>query len=407
MSGESAARERWLSIVGIGEDGVYGLSPIGRRLIETADYVFGGERHIALAGPLIKGEAIAWPSPFDLGDLLAKRGERVTVLASGDPFHYGVGNTIVRSLPLSEMLVVPAPSAFSLAASRLGWSLAETTTLSLHGRSIDLVKPHLFEGERILALTSNESAPWEIAALLSRIGFGRSRLTVLEALGGRDETIRTATAAGFDLDTINPLNVLAIEAHAGPGARILARAPGLPDELFETDGQITKHEIRALALAALSPRPGELLWDIGAGSGSIAIEWMLSDRRSRAAAIESNEERADRILRNAAAFGVPELMIVQGRAPEALAGLPTPNAVFIGGGSTEPGLIQSARAALAPRGRLVVNAVTLESEALLLAQHASLGGSLIRIQIDRARPLGGKTGWEPARPILQWSWTKP
>jgi len=396
-----------LSIVGIGEDGVYGLSPIGRRLIETAEFVFGGERHLALAGSLIKGKAIEWPTPFDIAGLLEKRGERVTVLASGDPFHYGVGNVIVRQVPLREMLVVPAPSAFSLAASRLGWSLADTAVLSLHGRSIDLVRPHLFEGARILALTSNEAAPWEIAALLSRIGFGRSRLTVLEALGGRDETIRSGTAAGFDLDNIHPLNLLAIEAHSGPGARILSRAAGLPDELFETDGQITKQEIRALALSALAPRPGELLWDIGAGSGSIAIEWMLADRRARAIAIEAQQDRTDRILRNAHAFGVPELQIVQGHAPEALAGLPTPNAIFIGGGSTETGLIEEAKQALAPRGRLVVNAVTLESEARLLAQHAKVGGSLIRISIDRARPLGGRTGWEPARPILQWSWTKP
>lgn len=407
MNGESAVGERWLSIVGIGEDGVYGLSPIARRLVETADHVFGGQRHLALAASIIRGRPVPWPLPFDISGLLALRGERVAVLASGDPFHYGVGNVIVRQVPLAEMLVVPAPSAFSLAASRLGWPLADTTTLSLHGRSIDLIRPHLFEGERILALTSNESAPWEIAALLSRIGYGRSRLTVLEALGGRGETIRTATAAGFDLDNINPLNVLAIEAHAGPGARILARAAGLPDELFETDGQITKQEIRALALSALSPRPGELLWDIGAGSGSIAIEWMLTDRRARAVAIESSEDRADRILRNAHAFGVPELMIVHGRAPEALSGLPTPNAVFIGGGATEPGLIEAGRAVLAPRGRLVVNAVTLESEALLLAQHAEIGGSLTRISIDRARPLGNRIGWEPARPVLQWSWMKP
>ena len=407
MSGENGARDRWLSIVGIGEDGIYGLSPIGRRLIETAEHVFGGERHLALARPVIRGGSTPWPSPFDIAPLLERRGERVAVLASGDPFHFGVGNLIIRHIPLAEMLVVPAPSAFSLAASRLGWSLAETVTLSLHGRSIDLVRPHLFEGERILALTSNEAAPWEVAALLARIGFGRSRLTVLEALGGRDETIRSATAAGFDLDNITPLNVLAIEAHAGPGARILARAAGLPDEMFETDGQITKHEIRAMALAALSPRPGELLWDIGAGSGSIAIEWMLADRRSRAIAIESSEERADRILRNAHAFGVPELMIVQGRAPEALAGLPTPNAVFIGGGSTEPGVIEAGRAVLAPHGRLVVNAVTLEAEALLLAQHAAVGGSLTRISLDRARPLGSRIGWEPARPVLQWSWVKP
>lgn len=407
MSADPAASAPWLSIVGIGEDGAEGLSPLARARIEAAAFVFGGARHLALAGSLIRGEAMAWPSPFAVDELLARRGKTVAVLASGDPFLYGVGNVLARHIPPAEMLVLPAPSAFSLAASRLGWPLAEITTLSLHGRPIEHILPHLFDGARLLALTSDAAAPAQIAARLAEAGFGRSRLIVLEALGGPDEAIRTAPAAGFDLPSIHSLNLLAIEAVADPRARILARAPGLPDDFFETDGQITKREIRALTLSALAPHPGELLIDIGAGSGSVAIEWMLSDRRSRAIAIEPRADRGERILRNALALGVPGLELVNGTAPDALAGLPVADAVFIGGGASRDGVIDAAIGALRPGGRLVANGVTLETEALLIGRHAALGGSLIRIAIDRARPLAGMTGWEPARPVVQWIWTKP
>ncbi|MDQ0439276.1 precorrin-6Y C5,15-methyltransferase (decarboxylating) [Kaistia dalseonensis] len=396
-----------MSIVGIGEDGVDGLSPLARRAIERAAFVFGGTRHLALAAELITGEAIPWPSPFAIDGVLARRGAAVTVLASGDPFLHGVGNLIARHVAPAEMLVVPAPSAFSLAASRLGWPLAEITTLSLHGRPLDLIRPHLFDGARLLILTSDGAAPAEIATLMAKAGFGPSRLTVLEALGGPAEAIRTATAAQFKLATIHPLNVLAVEVAAEPGAHILPRSAGLPDQLFENDGQITKREIRALTLSALAPRPGEQLWDIGAGSGSVGIEWMLADRRMRAIAIEPNAGRGDRILQNTAAFGVPGLELVRGSAPEALAGLPRPDAIFIGGGVSRPGVIDTAIAALPSGGRLVINAVTLETEALLIARHGTHGGDLIRISLDRARPLAGMTGWEPARPVVQWSWVKP
>ena len=311
---------RWLAIVGIGEDGAEGLSPIARALVSDAAVVFGGKRHLALAGALIRGEACAWPSPFEHGiaAVTARRGSQICVLASGDPFHFGVGAVLAREVDPAEMVVVPAPSAFSLAAARLGWALADCTVLSLHARAVDLVRPHLQPGARLLALTSGAEGPAALAQLLAESGFGSSRLTVLEALGGPRERVRATRAAGFDLGTVDPLNTVAIEVSAAPGARVIARAAGLPDDLFEHDGQITKREVRAVTLSALAPRRGELLWDIGAGSGSVAIEWMLADATMRAVAIEADAARAARIARNAAAMGVPGLVVVHGTAPEAL-----------------------------------------------------------------------------------------
>jgi precorrin-6Y C5,15-methyltransferase (decarboxylating) len=406
---DTAASPRWLSIVGIGEDGADGLSPAARGLVAAADIVFGGRRHLSLAAPLIRGATRPWPSPFEaaVDEVLGHRGRQVCVLASGDPFHYGVGAVLARRIDAREMTVVPAPSAFSLVAARLGWSLPDTVLLSVHGRTLDLVRPHLQPGARILALTSDGDGPAALAKLLAETGFGASRLTILEALGGPRERIRGTTAAAFDCDTIAALNTVAIEVEAAAGARVLARTPGLADNLFEHDGQITKHEIRAVTLSALAPRRGELLWDIGAGSGSVAIEWMLADPTMRAIAIEQRADRAARIRRNAAAFGVPGLEIVEGAAPGAFGALAVPDAIFVGGGAGDGGVLDAAARALRPGGRMVVNAVTLDTEALLLARHAALGGELIRIAVSRAAPIGGKTGWRPAMPVTQWSWTKP
>jgi precorrin-6B C5,15-methyltransferase / cobalt-precorrin-6B C5,C15-methyltransferase len=406
---ETAASRRWLSIIGIGEDGVEGLSPVARRLISGAKIVFGGRRHLALAAPLVRGAARPWPSPFERGieEVLAQRGENICVLASGDPFLYGVGSVLTRHVDARDMLVVPAPSAFSLAAARLGWALPETALLSLHGRALDLVRPHLQPGARVLALTSDGDGPSMLARLLVESGFGASHVTVLEALGGPRERTRTSTAADFDLGTVDPLNTVAVEVVAVPGARVITRAPGLPDALFEHDGQITKREIRAQTISALAPRRGELLWDIGAGAGSVAIEWMLADPSLRAIAIEMRADRAARIGRNAAALGVPGLMVVGGAAPGALDGLAPPDAIFVGGGAGEPGVLESAAALLHPGGRLVVNAVTLETEAVLMARHGTMGGELIRIAIARAGAIGGKRGWRPALPVTQWIWVKP
>jgi precorrin-6Y C5,15-methyltransferase (decarboxylating) len=404
---DTAAASRWLSIVGIGEDGVEGLAPVARSLIQAAEIVFGGRRHLALAAPLIRGASRPWPSPFEgaIQDVLAHRGRDVCVLASGDPFVYGVGSVLLRHIDASEMVAVPAPSTFSLAAARLGWALPETIQLSLHGRLLDFVRPHLQPGARVLALTSDGEGPATLARLLADAGFGRSRLTVLEALGGPRERIRTATAAAFDLGDVDPLNAVALEVEASPGARVLSRAAGLPDALFEHDGQITKREIRAITLAALSPRRGELLWDVGAGAGSVAIEWMLADPSMRAVAIEARSDRAARIRRNAVAFGVPGLEVVEGAAPAALEGLDQPDAVFIGGGATI--VLDAAVRALRAGGRLVVNAVTAETEALILQRQATLGGELTRVAIARLEPVGHRQGWRPALPVTQWVWIKP
>jgi precorrin-6Y C5,15-methyltransferase (decarboxylating) len=399
----------WLSIVGIGEDGLAGLGDEAKTAIAAAAVVFGGARHLELAGNAIRGARQGWLSPFErsVEAVLAARGRPVVVLASGDPFFYGVGVTLSRRIARTEMRVFPAPSAFSLAAARMGWAMQDTVCVSLHGRPIDLIRPHLHPGARILALTSDSDGPAALASLLADSGFGGSGLTVLEALGGARERVSHHTAAQFALAGADMLNVCAVEVVAGCDARVLAYTPGLDDTLFEHDGQITKHEVRALTLSALAPRRGEVLWDIGAGSGSIGIEWMLSDPSLRAIAIEGHAERAARIRRNAQNFGVPSLVVVEGVAPDALTGLASPDAVFIGGGGSEAGVTAAAIAGLKPGGRLVANAVTTEMEAVLLAHHARLGGSLIRIDIARASPVGQMMGWRPAMPVTQWRWVKP
>lgn len=408
-AGEAASTTKWLSVVGIGEDGAAGLGAEAKRLIAEAEIVFGGARHLALAGSLIRGEARSWPTPFDpdMSAVRALAGRKVCVLASGDPFLFGVGATLARVISPGEIHALPAPSSFSLAASRLGWPLQSVETVSLHGRSPDLLRPFLHPGRRVLALTSDGHGPARIAALLSDNGFGGSLMHVLEALGGPGERVRTCKADAFDLGDIAPLNLLGIEAVAAPGARILPLAAGLDDALFEHDGQLTKREVRAVTLSSLAPRRGEFLWDIGAGSGSISIEWMLADPSLRAVAVEADPARAERIARNAAACGVPGLEIVNGAAPAALETLAAPEAIFVGGGGSDPGVMEAAVAALKPGGRLVTNAVTLEMEAVLLALEARHGGALMRIAISRAGPVGAMTGWRAAMPVTQWTWTKP
>jgi precorrin-6B C5,15-methyltransferase / cobalt-precorrin-6B C5,C15-methyltransferase len=405
---DPAPSRRWLSIVGIGEDGINGLSAGARALLANAEIVFGGARHLALAAPLIRGQAKQWPSPFSLavGEVIGMRGRQVCVLASGDPFFYGVGSTIAAHVSPDETWVIPAPSAFSLAAARMGWAIPETILLSVHGRVLDRIRPHLHSGARILALTSDADGPAALAQLLADLGFGQSQVTVLEALGGTHERARTARAGWFDLTGIAALNTVAIDVAADPGARILAYTPGLADDLFEHDGQITKREIRAVTLSALAPKRGELLWDVGAGSGSVAIEWMLADPSLRAGAIEARADRAARICRNAAAFGVPDLSVVEGSAPEALAGLDAPDAIFLGGGASADGVLETCIGTLRSGGRLVANAVTLETESELIAQHATRGGTLTRIAVSRADRVGTKTGWRSAMPVTQWIWEK-
>ena len=401
--------ERWLTIIGIGEDGLDGLTDHTKSLIADAEVVFGGARHLALVRGMNLAEQRRWQSPIETSveEVARLRGrKRACVLASGDPFHFGIGATLARKIPAQEMRVVPAPSSLSLAAARMGWALQEATVLSLHGRPNELIRPHLHPGRKILALTSDENGPGEIAALLVEAGFGKSPLTVLEALGGPRAKVRGATAEGFSFEDIDPLNVLAVDVVAEAGARVLPMTPGLPDDWFEHDGQITKREVRALTVAALAPHRGELLWDIGAGSGSVGIEWMLADPTLAAIAIEADATRLNRIAGNAAALGVPGLVLKPGRAPQVLGTLPAPDAIFVGGGGTDDGVIDAAIAALKPGGRLVANAVTLEMEALLALLHGQMGGTLTRFQIARAEVLGTMSGWQPARPITQWVWVK-
>jgi precorrin-6B C5,15-methyltransferase / cobalt-precorrin-6B C5,C15-methyltransferase len=398
-----SAVNRWLAIVGIGEDGMAGLSPAARGLIAQARLLVGGARHLALAGHT-DARHLVWPSPVEgaIPEIAAQRGAPVCILASGDPFFYGIGSLLMRHFRADEMICHPAPSAFSLAAARLGWSLQDCVCVSLHGRALEAIFPSLQPGSRILALAWDGTTAGKLAHHLCSRGMADSRLTICEAMGGPRQRLRSVLAREFSLDDVADLNTLALEVVAGSGATIIPRAGGLPDEWFEHDGQLTKREIRAMTIAALAPRRGELLWDIGAGSGAVAIEWMLCDPTNRAIAIEVKAERAARIARNALSLGTPGLSIVEGSAPDCLASLAQPSAIFVGGGASSPGLLDFAFAALGASGRLVVNAVTLEGQAALTARYRQFGGDLKQIQIARADGVGRFKGWRPAMPVVQW-----
>ena len=401
----------WLSIIGIGEDGVAGLSSVAQRLVSDAELVLGGKRHLALADSLIRGRRLSWPSP--IGDVLPEiekhRGRPVAVLASGDPFHYGVGDLLMRVVRSEETLCLPQPSAFSLAASRLGWSQQEVSLVSLHGRALEGIVRYLQLGARILTLSWDSGTPAKLATLLTARGMGESKLTVLEHLGGPKERVRWAKASVFALDDVAALNTIAVEVSAASDAVIVPLSAGLDDALFEHDGQLTKREVRAVTLSALAPRQGELLWDVGLGAGSIAIEWLLHHPSLKAIGIEADTERAARAARNAAKLGTPDLRIVQGRAPEALADLPSPAAVFVGGGLSNARVFDVAWAALKPGGRLVANAVSLATEARLIELFQRHGGELVRLEVARAGKAGGGDVfvWRPAAPIIQWRVRKP
>ncbi len=400
---------RWLAILGIGEDGVEGLAPSARALIAQAVLVVGGARHLGLAAPLIHGEPLPWPLPLQgaFPAILARRGQPVVVLASGDPYCYGIGGTLAAVVPVAETLCIPARSAFSLACARLGWAMQDVATVSLCGHDPATLLPLLHHRRRVLVLSADETTPGVVCALLRRHGFAGSTVHVLEALGGPRERVRAVTAGAGPPEDVQRLNLLALELIAGPQARAIPLARGLPDQFFEHDGQMTKSEVRAVTLAALAPCAGETLWDIGCGSGSIAIEWLLSHPANRAIGIESRPDRAARAARNALALGVPRLELVIGDAPAALAGLPPPDKVFIGGGAQDAGVVQAAWAALPSGGRLVINAVTIETEALLFAGHAAHGGMLTRLSVDRLDTVGSMHGFRPAMTVTQWVAVKP
>ncbi|MFQ5958092.1 MAG: precorrin-6y C5,15-methyltransferase (decarboxylating) subunit CbiE, partial [Alphaproteobacteria bacterium] len=393
----------WLSIVGLGEDGLAGVAPAARPLIEGAETLVGGARHLAMVPADHPAERLTWANPLDrtVDEILRRRGSRVCVLATGDPMWYGIGVTLARHVAAGERTIVPAAAAFSLACARMGWPLAEVETLTLHGRPLDLLRACLAPGARLILLANDGDTPAQVAALLAETGYGESRVTVLEHMGGDAERRVEATAERWQEPRAAALNTLCVECRAGPDAKAYSRVPGLPDAAYENDGQITKREVRAATLAALAPLPGQLLWDVGAGAGSIAIEWMRAARGANAVAVERDAGRAATIARNAAALGAPDLEIVTADAPAALAGLDPPDAVFVGGGVSEPGLIAACWEALAPSGRLVANVVTVEGEAALLKWHERVGGELTRIAVSRTKPLGEFSGWTSLAPVTQ------
>lgn len=390
----------WLTLIGIGEDG--SLSESAKSYLDTAEVVYGGERHFALIGSLVSKQK-SWPSPFSAvyDELKTLRGTPVAVLATGDPQWYGIGSTLNRHFDRSEIRVLPSPSAFQLAAARMGWTLQDIETISLHGRPVETLRNFLYPGARILALTSNGETSKTVAGILTKEGYGQSRVTVLEHMGGDRERIVSGIAAGWS-ETVADFNTLAVEIVADPGTAFRPRVPGLSDGAFVHDGKMTKREVRAVTLSHLMPHPDALLWDVGLGCGSVAIEWMRSARNAKAIGLEPNAERRKLAAENALALGVPGLDIRDAEAPDGLDGLPAPDAIFIGGGLTANGIVGACCAALKPDGRLVANAVTLEGEAVLLNAYKRLGGGLSRLSVERAGAVGGLTGWRPLMTVTQW-----
>ncbi|MCU0527503.1 MAG: precorrin-6y C5,15-methyltransferase (decarboxylating) subunit CbiE [Elainella sp. Prado103] len=418
--------QKWLSVIGMGEEGLTGLSSIAQTLLQQATLIVGGRRHLAWLSDhpqLSQQPQLAWGSPIEttLEQIIGYRGQPVAVLASGDPLCYGIGATLLRQIPIDEITFLPVPSAFSLACARLGWNQTEIETLSLCGRDPNLLHQMLYPGAQLLILSADRQTPLIVADKLIQAGYGHSRLTILEHLGGVKECQHSRTAHEWqtlgqssarsthlgDGIKIADLNTIAITCVADFDQPAWARIPGLPDAAFHHDGQLTKREVRAITLSRLAPLPGQLLWDVGAGCGSIGIEWLRSHPRCRAIAIEQHPSRLHYIAENAAALGVPHLQIIAGSAPDALAPLPHPDAIFIGGGLTADRLLETCWQALKPGGRLVTNAVTIESEQLLFTAHHQWGGELSRIAIQRAEPIGQFLGWKALAPITQWQVIKP
>ena len=391
-----------ITVVGIGADGWSGLDDARRSAVEAADVVLGGERHLAMVPEAVAAERRSWPSPLLDGlpallDGLA--GRRLVAVASGDPLVSGIGTTLIDLLGPDAVTILPAISSEALARARMGWPAEGVTVLRDHRE----LPRHLAPGNRVIVLSADASVPEQAARLLTDCGFGASALVVLENLGGSDEK-RTDGVADEWTYGAGPLNLIAITCAGTDG---LGWTPGLPDDAFDHDGQLTKRDLRASALARLAPAPGQLLWDVGAGAGSIGIEWMRAHATCRAVAVEAREDRAKRAAENAVRLGVPALRVVIGQAPEALTDLPQPDAIFVGGGATDFGVLDASWAALAPGGRMVVHGVTLETERVLTDRHAELGGELTRLHVEHAEPIGTFTGWKPARAVVQWSVRKP
>ena len=415
----SANARPHVTVVGVGADGWAGLSDRLREAVSSAPVLLGGRRHLDLVPPVAGQVREPWPSPLRAGlpPLLQRYADRpLVVLASGDPLLSGIGSTLIALLGPDTVRVEPSVSSVALARARMGWSAEEHELVSLVGRDPHAVLRALAPGRRVLVLSSDETTPVVVGRLLVGQACAESTVTVLGDLGdlGGAETRIDGSALDWAEGRCGPasrLNVVAVEVvrrgAAVPGTAVVSWAPGLPDTAYEHDGQLTKRDLRASALARLAPAPGQLLWDVGAGAGSVGIEWLRAHPSCRAVAVESHPDRVERIGRNAAALGVPHLRVVHGRAPAALGGLPPPDAVFVGGGASHPGVLEAARAALREGGRLVVHAVTLETEQILVDARARHGGELTRVMVEHAEPVGTFTGWTPARAVTQWSWEKP
>ncbi len=397
-----AMAQQWLSVVGIGESGLVGLSPVARSLLNAADVLVGGDRHLSFIPPDSR-ERLTWASPIhnSIAEILKRKGQNVCVLASGDPLCFGIGVTLLRHIPIAEMTIIPALSTFSLACARLGWSVTEVETLSLCSRPPTLINAYLYSNAKLLILSEGRHTPKVVAELLTQRGFGASPMTVLERLDGPHERLISEIAENWTEADLADLNAIAVHCVPNPSLCSLSRSPGLPDDAYRHDGQLTKREVRAVTLSTLAPLPGELLWDVGAGCGSISIEWMRSHPRCRVIAIEKS--RTALIAENAATLGTPNLQIIEGTAPAALKDLPPPDAIFIGGGVTAQGMLEACWSALKPGGRLAANVVTLEGEQTLFEWHQQLGGTFTRIGIQRAEPVGKFLGWRSLATVTQWS----
>lgn len=411
MTSADSAPSAAVTVVGVGADGWSGLTTGARDALRRAQVVIGGARQLALLPDECPGERVAWPSPLRpaVPRLLAEHeGRRVCVLASGDPMFYGIGRALAEVAGPGRLSVLPHPSSVSYACARLGWPVEETEVVTLVGRPAESLAAVLHEGRRVLVLSAGAGTPAQVAGLLRERGFGPTPMRVLEQLGGEGEGQFAGTAEEWTRPPGDPLNVIALECRSQGERPRLSLVPGLPDEAYSHDGQLTKRHVRAVTLAALAPAPGETLWDVGGGAGSVAVEWMRAHRSCRAVCVERDPDRASRIARNAGTLGVPALHVVTAAAPGALADprLPVPDAVFIGGGLTAPGLLRACWDALPDGGRLVANAVTLESEAVLADGHRRFGGELFRLAVSQAVPVGGFTGWRQAMPVTQWSVTK-
>ncbi|MEO0329862.1 MAG: precorrin-6y C5,15-methyltransferase (decarboxylating) subunit CbiE [Pseudomonadota bacterium] len=396
----------WLDIIGIGEDGVEGLNPDTRAILAEAEIIIGGDRHHTLI-PDLKAERVRWPTPFDamIDVIRSYRGRKLVILVTGDPLWYSVGARITKAIPAEEIRFHPQLSAFQLAASRLGWSLADCETLTIHGRADSQIIPHIAPNVRLIILTQDRTSPDAVAKILIERGYGDSCMRVLAAMGGENELYFEDVACKWS-NSVPDFHTLAVECIGGPDAQVYGRIGGLPDDAFLHDGQMTKRVVRAATLSALTPYPDAILWDVGAGCGSIAVEWMRAARGAMAVAIEPVESRVAMIRENAKNLGTEKIRIVEGNAPAALNGLGRPDAVFIGGGLTGEGVFEICWETLRDGGRLVANAVTIESEAKLLELQASYGGELSRINVQQAEPVGRFMGWKPFMPVTQWSVAK-